>query len=248
MIAAAMAAAVCFGGCQNQENKSSEQSSKKESSVESSMQSSVESQTQSSNEEGDPSFEEQSFELPAEESSLSEDPEESDVSGEKKSSSDEDSKKESSEEPAYYFDDEQIVTDYHTAEVFTDDAAFNELFAANELDAAYMTESKELTNVADMRNLAITYGEKWREEVDNAYNQLFDLLSDNSAEQDKLITSQQQWVASIEETESSFRTEAESEGTYGLLAADTAMMNYFKSRAAVLYHQIYLLTGSFILK
>ena len=39
--------------------------------------------------------------------------------------------------------------------------------------------------------------------------------------------------------------EAEEKGTLGPLAADNSVMNYYKGRACVLYHQLYLLNGSF---
>lgn len=150
-----------------------------------------------------------------------------------------------SQSDGYCFDDEQIVEDYHHATVFTDDEAFNALFADNSLDTAYRQEQMEAETLTDMRQITIKYAEKWKDEVDAAYQKLHTLLEERPDEQQKLETSQQKWVSSLEATEDSFKKETESEGTQGLLAADSAIMNYYKGRAAILYQQIYVLKGTF---
>lgn len=146
----------------------------------------------------------------------------------------------------YYFDDEQIVEDYHTAVEFTDNEEFNELFAKNNIDAQFQQEIREAENESDMRSVTIKYAELWKAEVDNAYNKLNTLLEDVPAEQEKLVQSQEEWSASLGDIEAGFKQDAASEGIQGtqaMLAADSAMMNYYKGRAAVLYLQIYILTG-----
>ncbi len=148
-------------------------------------------------------------------------------------------------EDGYFFDDEEIVEDYHTATVFTDDEDFNRLFAENRLNKEYNEEMKLPETVADMRVVTEDFCRRWQSEAENAYDKLYKALEDMPAEQEKLAQSQEQWRSELEETEQSFIMEASGNGTYGMLAADSAMMNYYKSRAAVLYHQIYLLNGSF---
>ena len=145
----------------------------------------------------------------------------------------------------YCFDDEQIVVNYHTAKVFTDDEEFNALFAKNDIDKAYDSELRDIEDIIEMRKVTIRYADTWKAEQEKAYNKLYEMLAELPEEQEKLVVSQQMWVEELDETEASFRSEASDSGSYGLLAADSAMMNYYKGRAAVLYHQIYLLSGSF---
>ncbi len=145
----------------------------------------------------------------------------------------------------YYFDDEQIVTHYHDAKAFTNDETFNELFSKNKIDQQYKEETEMMETLSQMREAAIRYGEIWKAEVTKAYQKLFDALKDKPEEQQKLEKSQQEWESSLSDAESSLREEAEENGTLGPLAADNSVMNYYKGRACVLYHQLYLLNGSF---
>lgn len=145
----------------------------------------------------------------------------------------------------YYFDDEQIVTHYHDAKAFTNDESFNELFSKNKIDQQYKEETEMMETLSQMREAAIRYGEIWKAEVTKAYQKLFDALKDKPEEQQKLERSQQEWESSLSDAESSLREEAEENGTLGPLAADNSVMNYYKGRACVLYHQLYLLNGSF---
>ena len=145
----------------------------------------------------------------------------------------------------YYFDDEQIVTHYHDVKAFTNDETFNELFSKNKIDQQYKEETEMMETLSQMREAAIRYGEIWKAEVTKAYQKLFDALKDKPEEQQKLEKSQQEWESSLSDAESSLREEAEENGTLGPLAADNSVMNYYKGRACVLYHQLYLLNGSF---
>ena len=145
----------------------------------------------------------------------------------------------------YYFDDEQIVTHYHDVKAFTNDETFNELFSKNKIDQQYKEETEMMETLSQMREAAIRYGESWKAEVTKAYQKLFDALKDKPEEQQKLERSQQEWESSLSDAESSLREEAEENGTLGPLAADNSVMNYYKGRACVLYHQLYLLNGSF---
>lgn len=148
----------------------------------------------------------------------------------------------------YYFDDEQIVKDYHTAKEFTGDEKFNALFKENSIDKEFQKEIMETENESDMRAVTIKYGKRWKEEAGNAYDKLLELLESIPEEKQKLIESQNEWESTLDETESSFKNEAGDEnimGTQALLASDSAMLNYYKGRAAVLYQQIYSITGSF---
>ncbi len=256
MLAGAMLTSALFMGACAQQSASRSSGSSTESSTESSAESSTEnsadnsSVSQASEDESQAASQENTE---SDEASVS-DAEESSKAESEEKSKDESSQAESSYEleeaseisvDGYYFDDEQIVTDYHEAETFTSDEKFNELFAENSIDAAYLEECKELETVSDMRIIAMKYAGIWQEEANEAYDTLHELLEDKPDEQAKLEASQKSWLSTLGEVEESFREESDEDGTYGLLAADSAIMNYYKGRAAVLYQQVYVLTGEF---
>lgn len=162
----------------------------------------------------------------------------------------ESSSEESSEVDGYYFDDEQIVDDYHEAEVFTNNAEFNELFKNNSIDKAYTEELQGSEGTtAEMRTIIQKYAGQWKNESSSAFIKLAELLADKPEELSKLEKSQSDWENGTQQAEESFYAEAESQGEENgsmlLIGADTAIMNYYKGRTAVLYEQIYELTGSF---
>ena len=167
-------------------------------------------------------------------------------STDKESSEDENSFTDENSDSAYFFDDEQIVKDYHTAQTFTDDETFNESFKDNSIDKECSDKMKEAISETDMRTVIGEYTEKWKEQSQTAYEKLKELLGDNRSELDKLEKSQEEWLESIEEKRTEFydTENIRQLGTMGLLSADTAMMNYYKGRAAVLYQQIFVLTGN----
>ncbi len=143
----------------------------------------------------------------------------------------------------YQFDDEQIVSDYHTATVFTSNDEFNEIFSQNALDTQYNTEQQLAGTSNEMRQLTLSYSGKWKAKATEIFTELDNLLADNPEEHDKLIQSQDEWTAGLGEAESSFYSEASGTGTEGLIAAEAAVMNYYKGRAAILLEQIYELNG-----
>lgn len=153
---------------------------------------------------------------------------------------------EESSESAYFFDDEQIVEDYHTAQTFTDDETFNESFINNSIDKECSDKMKDAVTETDMRLIIGEYIEKWKEQSLSAYEKLKELLKDNPDELEKLEISQKNWTDTLDsKKEEWYSSENFAElGTMGLLSADTAMMNYYKGRAAVLYQQIFILTGN----
>ena len=142
----------------------------------------------------------------------------------------------------YEFDDEQIVTDYHTAETFTDNEEFNEIFKGNSLDGEFDEALKNASSSTEMRNIISEYGNKWKNMANTSYSELSKLLDGEDAE--KLNQSQSEWEAGLSEVEESFYEEAKTAGSEGLIATDTAIMNYYKGRAAKLFEQIYTINGS----
>lgn len=144
----------------------------------------------------------------------------------------------------YQFDDEQIVTDYHTAEEFTKNEEFNKLFRNNAIDTDYNDRLLDAMTLKDMREATIEFASVWKEEVGMVYDILCDMLKDKPDDLKKLEDSQKEWEDSLAVVESSFDAESLGNGTEAMLSADTAMMNYYKGRAAVLLEQIYELEGN----
>ena len=145
----------------------------------------------------------------------------------------------------YVFEDDLSEKDYHHPEHFTEDEEFNAVFEQNQIDKEYQLGAMDCDNLTDMRRLAQEYGEKWKAQSQKAYEALYELLSELPNEREKLFESQINWQDSVDGVEAEFRSENENAGTSGLLAVDTLMLNFYKYRAAFLYHQIYKLTGSF---
>ena len=138
----------------------------------------------------------------------------------------------------YYFDDEQIIEDYHHATKFTDDEAFNELFAGNDIDKAYNDELKMAESTLEMRSITQKYADQWKSEQQEAYLKLYDQLQE-------LILTRDEHHQTGDGSHMDVLSDSIDALAAKLDAADSAILNYYKGRAAVLYHQIYLLTGSF---
>ena len=153
---------------------------------------------------------------------------------------------EESSESAYFFDDEQPVEDYHTAQTFTDDEVFNELFKDNSIDKECSDKMKDAVTDTDMRMVIGECVDKWKEQSQTAYEKLKELLSDKPSELERLENSQKNWESELEDKKQEWYAPENftKSGTMGILSADTAMMNYYKGRAAVLYQQIFVLTGN----
>lgn len=174
----------------------------------------------------------------------------SDISGnsdESKPSDNPEQPPQSSEDDGYYFDDEQIVDDYHTATEFTDNEEFNKLFLSNKIDANYQQELQDASTISKMRAVTANYAEIWKTEEEKVYKNLLDLLSDKHEAKSALEISEQEWKDGVREATDEFYADIDpnNSGSEELLSADTAVMNYYKGRTAKLYEQIYQLTGEF---
>ncbi len=252
------AAAVCVcAGCNNKSDNTSAASKSESNTSMTSASTTSDSEASSSGEKeeiiSEASAEESKEEQSSDISESSEEESKTEVSEESKT--EESSENSGEEEPdesqaaevsidGYQFDDEQIVKDYHTATEFTSNEEFNKLFSGNALDVQYQQELQSADTLNSMRNTTISYAEKWKELSTRVYDDLHTKLADRPEEQAKLEQSQDEWIKSISETESSFNSEASSGGTEALLSADAAMMNYFKGRTAVLLEQIYELDAT----
>lgn len=152
-----------------------------------------------------------------------------------------------SEDDGYYFDDEQIVDDYHTATVFTDNEEFNNLFRSNKIDMNYQKELQDASTISKMRAVTANYAEVWKAEEEKVYKELSKQLAGRHEAEASLDVSEQEWKDGIQQVIDEFYADIDpnNSGSEELLSADTAVMNYYKGRTAKLYEQIYQLTGEF---
>lgn len=263
LLTALIMSSAVFGGCSfNNPSGESERSSYSSSSSDSEIsegEESVSDPSETADESRNSRSEENNGDSPADESSAEQSSEEesSEESAEENSFDEESSNDEESSEfsetgdpepsgsgvQAYQFDDEQIINDYHTAKEFTSNDDFNQLFEKNAIDIRYNDELQNAGSTADMRAITAKYGNEWKTMADSVFNALDELLSDNAEEKQKLEDSQNSWIEGLGNVESSFYEEAKEGGTEELLAAETAILNYYKGRAAVLLEQIYRLNG-----
>ena len=72
-------------------------------------------------------------------------------------------------------------------------------------------------------------------------------MNDKPEEKSSLEESQSKWENETESFKQSVFEEynVSDDGTMGSIERSTSMLNYYKGRAAVLYEQIYKITGSF---
>ena len=147
---------------------------------------------------------------------------------------------------AYFPDDEKIVKEHHTSQTLTDDSKFNELFENNSIDKECTDKMKDAVTDTEMRGVIGEFTDKWKEQAQTAYEKLKELLKDNPDELEALENSQKDLENELDtKKETLYSHEHFVEfGTMGLLQADTEIMNLYRSRAAVLYQQIFALTGN----
>lgn len=161
------------------------------------------------------------------------------------SSQPESSVSEQEESPSFDFpytsDDENIEESTHVQPSYTDNSDFNTLFSQNSLDASYQQAMADATETS-MNNIAAQYIGYWQTEVDNAYNTLL-TLTDSP---DTFSSRQEEWAANAETQKQEIYDNVEGGGgTMAVLSAHTEVMSVYKTRAAELYEEIYVLSGEF---
>lgn len=267
MLSAVLISMALFCGCSTNANKNGNSSVKMTSAAETSSQVSKEISQESQTSSVESSENTESL-LTESVSENSENPEITESSEEASSESSLEESAEVSEESApesemppefsiseeipegYQFDDEHIVEDYHTATVFTSNQEFNQIFEKNKIDQDYNKALQNAATNSEMRAAAQDCAKSWRETVDTAYMALSQLISSKEEEFQKLQDSQSKWTDELQHKEEEFYTKASEEvqngqaiGTETLLYADTAVLNYYKERTAILLEQIFRIQG-----
>ena len=126
-------------------------------------------------------------------------------------------------------------------EITTDSEEFDKIFAENPIDQAYIKESDEAISTVDMVTVSRKYSELWQKEIDHAWEQLSDQLStETDSKAEELKAEQEQWQNEKDAAIKKITDEALSAG--GSLAEVNAIsqeMDYYRSRAAQLYRELY---------
>ena len=132
--------------------------------------------------------------------------------------------------------DESIPMPAHSEVPPTSDAAFNEVFAQNPIDAHY--NQSGAASVQEMVQTATECATLWQAEIDAAYQKLLTLMDAGSAQ--ALRAEQDEWLAGQQAELEKIQTKAAGEdGSNASLVAANLTMQYYRERAAELYLKLY---------
>ena len=120
----------------------------------------------------------------------------------------------------------------------TENAAFNEKFSTNAIDAAYAEEIDVATSISEMVRICGEYTDLWSKEVDNAYMHLLaasdeEHYSDYKADQESWVSEKDGKIAEIT------AAAQEQGGSMALLNGSSQVMNFYRARAMYLYEELY---------
>lgn len=123
-------------------------------------------------------------------------------------------------------------------EIKTDDKAFNQKFAKNPIDKAYIEASVQAVSNLDMVNTANKFAQVWAGEVTSAYDKAVKLAK--GTQLDQIRADQNDWLtekpAALKKISSDAQTAG---GSMAKVTEATAIMNFYRSRAAEVYQQLY---------
>ncbi|MFU0832014.1 MAG: LprI domain-containing protein [Oscillospiraceae bacterium] len=159
------------------------------------------------------------------------------------------SKPTSSEEEQISSDDTESATPVEPSdsqpgrvlEITTDNEEFNKKFAENPIDKAYIKESDEAISTVDMVTVSQKYTELWQQEVEHAWEELSAKLSTQTdAKAEELKAEQEQWENTKDAEIQKITSEAlNAGGSLAEVNAISQVMDFYRSRAAQLYRELY---------
>lgn len=126
--------------------------------------------------------------------------------------------------------------------ITTDSEAFNQKFAENPLDKAYIKESDEAVSTVDMVNVSQKYAGLWQKEIDHAWSELSLAMSadSNDSKPEQLKAEQQKWEDGKDAALKKITNDALSAGgSMAEVNAASQEMDFYRSRAAQLYRELY---------
>ena len=128
--------------------------------------------------------------------------------------------------------------------VETENPGFDEKFADNPIDQAYIQDNNQAISNKDMVEVSQKYAEIWREEVAYAYETLLEKVSDDRKA--TLESEQQAWNDGTEAALEEFRADAQAVGgTMAQVDEASRVMDYYRSRAVELYEELYAIDPNY---
>ena len=125
--------------------------------------------------------------------------------------------------------------------ITTDNAAFNQKFANNPIDKAYIKESNQAVSTVDMVNVSQKYSGLWQKEVDHAWKELLKKAkTDSSGKPAKLQAEQKKWEAGKSAALKKINSDAfAAGGSMAEVNEASQVMDFYRNRAAQLYRELY---------
>jgi hypothetical protein len=125
--------------------------------------------------------------------------------------------------------------------ITTDSAAFNQKFADNPLDKAYVKESNQAVSTVDMVNVSQKYAGLWQKEIDHAWKELLEKMkTDSSGQPAKLQAEQKKWEAGKSAALKKINSDAlAAGGSMAEVNEASQVMDFYRNRAAQLYRELY---------
>jgi hypothetical protein len=118
----------------------------------------------------------------------------------------------------------------------TDNEAFNAKFKENPIDKAYIAASNKAVSTVEMVNVSNQYSQLWEAEVKHAYSELTKAAADDSKFKDE----QQKWESGKDAALKKIGKDAAAAGgSMAQVNEASQRMDYYRSRAAQLYRELY---------
>ena len=132
-------------------------------------------------------------------------------------------------------------------EITTDSGEFNEKFAGNPIDKAYIEESDKAVSTIEMVKVSEKYAGLWQKEIIHAWEKLEQQMDmDSSGKPAKLEAEQKNWEDGRAAALKKISEEAlAAGGSMAQVNEAGAVMDFYRGRAAQLYRELYEYDKSF---
>lgn len=122
----------------------------------------------------------------------------------------------------------------------TDSNAFNAKFKQNPIDVKYIAEMKKAISNTDMVKVSGKYAVLWEKEINHAFSELEDRLASNSDKKAQIEAEQKDWENGRNDALKKISDDAQAlGGSMARVEAASKGMDFYRSRAAALYRELY---------
>ncbi len=127
------------------------------------------------------------------------------------------------------------------ADVETENDEFNKKFKDNPIDKKYIEEMNDAVSNLDMVNVSQKYGEIWQKEINYAYKCLEKYMETDTGKNPALYKAEQKtWESGKESSLKKINSQAaEAGGSMAGVNESAAVMDFYRSRAAKIYSELY---------